>query len=434
MFRNKLLNIVQEIKKKAIELEGDNLSYEMGKNGDTCFELWLNKLNSSEYNKIFEPIQMLQKGTYVMFRYGRYTDVFSGETEYGYHDFWNLYDGLYRECRSCVIDLSSNPVEYVSLPFDKFFNINENDDTKIEVVNERIKNARIVEFSDKIDGSMVTASYYKGKIEVFGSKSVDPDNSWRLKDAISMLYSNNSYLQMIESLPDMTFIFEYVSLKDAHVVKYAEDEEGLYLIGVRSRRNGTVYPYSKVIELANEYNIKTTQIFDRTIEDIMNSLDEKKSYEKEGFVAYIDEFMVKIKYNDYVALHGILSKISSINLIIGSIANGTYDDILSKVPTAYRYRVEGIANYVFSWIKKNKEYCEKEVNEIKDKFQTDKERFIYVNEKDRYERFQKGWIMSLLKGKEPNYLVLKNGHTLKLKEMGIPEDQYLKFVKEFDNQ
>ena len=434
MYRNQLSDVVTTIRNEYSNLNNGNISYDVGENGDTCFELWLEALNNETYNKMFEPIQFIQKGTYVMFRYGRYSDVFGGESEVNYIDFWDSYDGLYRGCRSCVLDLASTPIEYVCLPFDKFFNINEKEETSLSNIKKRIKEAKQVEFSDKLDGSMVTASWYKGNIEIYGSKSMDRNNSWRLDDAFNMFYSNPSYSKLIEENKNITFIFEYISLKDEHVVKYSEDEQGLYLIGMRNKEDGKVYPYSTVIETGEKYKIKHTTTFKKTIDDIMGNLDEKKSYEKEGFVGYIDEFMVKIKYNDYVNLHKVLSNISSINLIISSIANGTYDDVISKVPDVYKPRVTGVRDYVVRWVNKKRKYCEEEYHKIISQFSTTKEQFMYLSEKGRYPKLERGWIASLLKGKKPNYLILDNGRQLKLKEMGVPESEYLTFVKSFKEQ
>lgn len=50
-------------------------------------------------------------------------------------------------------------------------------------------------------------------------------------------------------------------------------------------------------------------------------------------------------------LHKILSKLSSVNLIIHSIADDTYDDVLSKLPLAYHSQVEDIAKQVFYYLK-----------------------------------------------------------------------------------
>ena len=84
----------------------------------------------------------------------------------------------------------------------------------------------------------------------------------------------------------------------------------------------------------------------------MNELDDKSSDEAEGFVINIDGYKAKVKYNDYVHIHKALSKLSSINLIIRSIADDKYDDLLSKLPIAYHDNVKRVAAIVTDYIKK----------------------------------------------------------------------------------
>ena len=119
-----------------------------------------------------------------------------------------------------------------------------------------------------------------------------------------------------------------------------------------------------MLDYAKKYNVKTTTLFvDKTLDEIMESLDDYKSNEKEGFVLNIDNFMVKIKYNDYVAMHKILSQISSINLIIKAIGDGIFDDFISKIPTSYKQRVLDVANKIFKYMSLIKTDIEKYYNQ-----------------------------------------------------------------------
>jgi hypothetical protein len=108
-------------------------------------------------------------------------------------------------------------------------------------------------------------------------------------------------------------------------------------------------------------------------EEVFNSLDKYKAHEKEGYVLNIDEFMVKVKCDDYVNIHRILSNVSSINLIIEKIANDEFDDMISKIPTAYRDRVMKVANLIFNYIKS----IDKEIKKLYNK--ADKTDNVLVN-------------------------------------------------------
>ena len=54
---------------------------------------------------------------------------------------------------------------------------------------------------------------------------------------------------------DITFMFEMVSMKNAHVVNYQEEDEGLYLTGARNVYTGHQYGYNALEELAKRDSI-----------------------------------------------------------------------------------------------------------------------------------------------------------------------------------
>lgn len=90
------------------------------------FRVWLQKINDyySDENgiindkeifnllKIFEPLDITSYKNYALFKYKGYIEL--GELGYGL-DFFELYDGLYRECRSIVFDLADCSVALASI-------------------------------------------------------------------------------------------------------------------------------------------------------------------------------------------------------------------------------------------------------------------------------------------------------------------------------
>ena len=127
---------------------------------------------------------------------------------------------------------------------------------------------------------------------------------------------------------------------------------------------------------------------------------------------------MKIKYNDYVYMHKMLSAISSINVIIQSIAEGNFDDMIAKIPTAYRDRVLKVAQIVFDFAKKRRE-------EVEDAYRRapkeDKKTFmIWVSE--NVDKEIQGFVRNKYLGKSYNVLKRSSGY-LKLKDMGVEEYQ-----------
>lgn len=368
-------------------------------------EKWINELNIKEYNDIFECLQFNQYNEFVLIRYGL------AEMQEG---MWSNPNSIYRECRSVVIDLKRNSL--VTVPFRKFFNLNEVEENSLENIKNKMLNAKLIEVSDKLDGSMHCVRWYNDEIFYTGSMALDEGESWRLVDGKRMLTEN--YVQMAKKNPNFTFIFEYISLKDAHVVLYDKSYEGLYLIGVRDTTNGKEFNYKDLIELAKKYNIKYVNLENKTIEQLLVEMKNYKSHEKEGWVLNIDGHKVKIKCDDYVYVHRVLDKVSSVNVVIQSIADNKYDDLISKIPDKYRERVNCIAREIFNYIKSTEKEIVRLYNEAP---KNDRKEFmIWVDE--NVVKNLRGYVRSKYLNKEYNLLKKKVDGYKKLNELGIEFD------------
>ena len=433
---NKFIEIKEEYKKRF-----GNITYEytVGYTDESksCLERWVEDLNAiepvgqySEYADLLSCLELNQYNDFLLLRYGRYSNIYDGEIENSGEDLWDRYDGFYRECRSVVIDVVNDCL--VLCPFKKFFNISELEETSLANIRKKIELATTVEFSNKLDGSMQSATWYNGQIVMAGSQAINPENSWRLQDGYRMVYALPGYELMLKDLLGFTFVFEYISLKDAHVVKYTKDQEGLYLIGIRDNSSGTEFSYNAVIEIAQLYGIPTTETFDKTLDIIMSELDDKSSDEAEGFVINIDGYKVKIKYNDYVHIHKALSKLSSINLIIRSIADGNYDDLLAKLPMAYHDNVNKIAAIVVNYIQRT----EKKIREYYNEAPKDNRKEFMIWADKNVPKMYRGYCKDLYFGKPINVLKTHDFGSpkyLKLKDMGVSDYSNI-FTEETANE
>ena len=303
---------------------------------NNCISYWSSKFEY--YNEMFSPLVINEHEDFVLIKYNL-LDTDS--------DFWERYNCLYRECRSVVIDKRREC--FVLTPFRKFFNLNEKEETQEFLIKKMIENAKSIEITEKIDGSMQSARFYNGKIVLAGTSALSKDVSFRVNIGYSLIDEN--YEKMLMDNPDCTFIFELVCKEDAHVVVYTEEQRGLYLIGVRNSITGEQWSYSQVINIANKYGVKHTNAVNKSFDDLINELDTKRSNEAEGHVIDIDGYKIKLKYNDYVLIHRMISKMLSSNAIIKSVDNGTWDDVKSKIPDAYRSDAELIANDVIEFVK-----------------------------------------------------------------------------------
>ncbi len=334
---NPVFNLIMKIKRDYREKFGSI---------DTIkFDDWLSRLANKEYNNIFCHLKVKQHNNYVLIRYGM---------DEMHESMWTNPDSIYRECRSVIIDVVNE--QLVLAPFRKFFNLNEVEENKLENILSKIESAKSIEITDKLDGSMQNARYYDGNIFISGSMALDRNSSWRLEDGYSRL--TKSHKKMISENPDFTFIFEYISIRDAHVVNYLPEQEGMYLIGMRNVFTGNQLSYNEVQDYASMYGVPMTKIENRCFEEIMQDVKRFKSSEKEGWVLNIDGHMVKLKCDDYVELHRVLNKLSSVNVVIKNIADGTYDDLISKVPENYKERVNRVAKVIYQYLRSMKEKIE----------------------------------------------------------------------------
>ena len=149
---NIALNKVKEIKDAYIDRFGADTLYDYS--GKTCLDHWVEKLKVKEYEDILLDLHRNELGDLLILRY-RLPHPVDGV------EFYKAYDGLMNECRSVVIDFRNE--ELVLVPFRKFRNLNECKETSEARIRELLKDAKVVEFADKLDGSMQSARFYDGR-------------------------------------------------------------------------------------------------------------------------------------------------------------------------------------------------------------------------------------------------------------------------------
>lgn len=410
---NPLLNLIIEVKRAYETKTGKTCTYEVmeEKPNKTCVNRWLEELNDTKFSRMFSGISLQQYKTFII---AHYKDLLAAEDKDGnvikYTGFFDLYDSLYMECRGVVIDAEREALALV--PFRKFMNLNELSCVNTETVTERIKNGKCIEFSNKLDGSMISAGCYKKELIVAGSSSNNPNVSIQVKNSIDYINSHENYLRMIMEHPEETHIFEHIFPRlDPHIVVYKQN--GLYLTGIRCLKDGREYSYHEVLERAKEYEVMSTEVFNTSFEKVLNGLDEKKAPEAEGFVLNIDGFKVKIKFNDYVLIHRAITGITSRKSIIKAVAEGNADDLIAKVPEAFREKVIDQIEYVQSLIETIDKKTDTYLPLLKGKEKVDA--MIWIN--NHVPKKYHGIVREKYFGRVPNYILTGAGHYRTLTEI-----------------
>lgn len=408
---NPLLRLFMEIKASYLQ-KFNIISYEPIKNSanGTCVNRWVTELDDPVFTGKLSGLRLWQ---YKKFIIAHYTDFYAldekGE-KIDYKNMFSAYNGLYMECRGIIIDIIEEKL--VNVPFRKFFNIDENEDTSMKNVLERAKHAKIFEVTDKMDGSMISASYYENEIVIGASGCNHPDYSEEVRNAYAYVSAHPEYQTLIKDFEDKTCIFESIfPKKDPHIVVY--ENPGLYLTGIRDNETGKEYTYEKVLKIADEYKIPSTIKFNKTLDEILNELDAKKAAEAEGFVLNIDGLKVKVKYNDYVKIHRATIEGGRMNSVIKALADGTFDDLYSKIPDAFKPQTLSYAEEITDLVKSLDNYAASEYEKVKEL--PIKEAMLAINK--NVKKCFRGSVTAKYKNKPYNFLRSKIGHYIKYQKL-----------------
>lgn len=244
---------------------------------------------------VFRTISLVQNNNLLLAKYG----IAIWNT--GFHD-------LARVCRGRIIDLDT--MKTVSHPFDKFFNLNEKPETNEKIVKRNINNARYIYATEKMDGSTIIVSLYKGKPLITTNGSFENDQT---KWASEMF--KKQYPQFLPNMkPAHTYIFEIIHPENKIVLDYGE-EKSLYLLSIRDLKTDELLALDTIHDVANTYGFPYPEVYDFNDLDTMVELAHNmKGANKEGWVIRIgtdnDESMVKLKLDEYFAMHKAFGKIT----------------------------------------------------------------------------------------------------------------------------
>jgi RNA ligase len=259
-----------------------------------------------------------------------------------------LWDDITMQCRGLV---TNSQGEIVARPFTKFFNYEEL--TPEEIPNEYF------DVYEKMDGSLGILFKYQNEWILATRGSFTSPQSIKGRELLKKYNYNRLH-------PNYTYLFEIIYPENRIVCVY--DFEDLVLLGMIHTETG------------DEVNIHNTDNEDIRLKNLLRNLGfkivtlyktwgegydvqkEEISKDREGYVIrFKNGFRMKIKGNEYIRLHRILTNISNRDIWEYLKDGKPLDEILDKVPDEF-----------YNWVKKTKE-------ELLTQFQTlDKEyQWIY---------------------------------------------------------
>jgi T4 RnlA family RNA ligase len=235
-----------------------------------------------------------------------------------------LWDDVTMDCRGLVLDSEGN---VIAKPFRKFFNMEEHKPE--EIPNEPF------EVFEKMDGSLGILFNYKGEWILSTKGSFNSDQAIKGME-IAKRYNYDKIC-----IPGFVYLFEIIYPENRIVVNYGTDER-LVLLSI-------VNPEGKELDY-DEIEIDGWDIVNRYdgIRDY-SELKSKISQNDEGFVIrFRSGFRMKIKGDEYVRLHRILTGFSNITIWEYLKDKRDFNEFLDRVPDEFdswvRNTVEDIKN------------------------------------------------------------------------------------------
>lgn len=246
-----------------------------------------------------------------------------------YENYW---DKITLNCRGTVTDNKGN---VVSKGFSKFFNYSEN---KTDIPS----NIEYIEVWEKMDGSYIGLFYYIDQWIINSKGSFTSDHVGWASDILGDL-------DLSKLNKNWTYCFELIVPENRIVCNYG-DEKSLYFLSAfcGNKEIEDIYPrelqetiikFPKLIQL-NTFN--PDRLRDRNIEN------------EEGYVVkFSNGERCKLKFEEYVKLHGLYTRTSSYD-IYNCMKDG---DNLKAV-------IDNAPDEIYGWIDSVKEDIERDFNNL----------------------------------------------------------------------
>lgn len=240
---------------------------------------------------------------------------------------WNTgFHLVAKECRGKIIDLDTKKI--VSYPFDKFFNLNEVPETNETLVKSWINESDYVWATDKIDGSTIIVSKYKNKPLITTNGSFENDQTKWAKELF-----DEKYPEFLKNIKDgYTYIFELVHPENKIVLDY-NGEKSLYLLNIRDMNTEKLISLNDVHNVAKQYGFPVPEVYNfKDLDTMVHLAHTLSGVNKEGWVIRIGvgdcEYMVKLKLDEYFAMHKAFGKIR-LGWVYKHLIMGDLDDFLA---------------------------------------------------------------------------------------------------------
>ena len=317
---------------------------------------------------------------------------------------WNYtekvqYEGLWDEvtvqCRGLISENTTGTI--LVRPFKKFFNYEE-------VVGKDVIPSKgdYVYIQDKMDGSLGILFNYEGEWIMATRGSFTSEQAIKGLEIVKSKYFLDSWFK------EYAYLVEIIYPENRIVVDYGNVEKVTFLSIVLNEgwrwkptdetelhwsTSNTIF-HSPGIK--KEDIVKTEQHFNFS-DELYKSLKEKNETNKEGFVLRFQpgNFRMKIKFEEYVRLHKVMTNLSTTAVWEVLSNGGTMDNLLKDVPDEFYQKIQ---EYVFDLVVRHDNIMKDYMGYYSDIILKTQDRKSFAEEAKRYSH--SSLLFGLLDGKD----------------------------------
>jgi len=239
---------------------------------------------------------------------------------------WDKYTMM---CRGLITDLDGN---IVARPFKKFFNYGEDASLRLPIDMPII--------TEKLDGSL-GIQYYDGDKVCISTRGsfMSEQAQWATK------WMENLSLNKKDFLPGKTYLYEIIFPENRVVIDYGNRKECVLLAVINTENGDEIW--KSVEDEAKRLGLSyAKKFYPKNLNEIIEST-KTLSGNEEGYVFHWpneDNLRIKVKGQEYVRLHKLITEFSTISLWEALKARQSLDEVLDRVPDEF-----------YDWVKEQEE-------------------------------------------------------------------------------
>ena len=239
-----------------------------------------------------------------------------------------LWDDVTIMCRGLV---TNDLGDIIARPFPKFFNYEE-------VIDKGVIpwDSEYVHVQEKMDGSLGILFHYEGEWLLATRGSFTSDQAVKGLGIIKSKYDLNRFIR------EVTYLCEIIYPENRIVVDYGEEK--ITFLGATVPDMEFNWAPTKAVFKSS--GIKEEDVvwssMENLTEDLFKRYQNLNEPDKEGFVIrfYPSGYRVKIKFEDYVRLHKIMTNLSTRNIWETLSSGGDINEMLVDVPDEFYKKIK----------------------------------------------------------------------------------------------